>query len=120
VLHLNPGAAGRAGFHALQTAAVLTINDGVPCAEPVLLGPRIPRKLPLSGNWRWQPGVTRVTPTLRTPSRRRRELALQHDAPLTCRGLRGLDSSLTLGKAESDAEPHLDSVVLVASCSPRP
>jgi uncharacterized protein len=41
VLYLNPGAAGRAGFHALQTAALLTIADGVACAEPVVLGPRV-------------------------------------------------------------------------------
>ena len=41
VLHLNPGAAGRAGFHALQTAALLTITDGAVRAEPVLLGPRV-------------------------------------------------------------------------------
>ena len=41
VLYLNPGAAGRVGFHAIQTAALLTIADGVACAEPVLLGPRV-------------------------------------------------------------------------------
>ena len=41
VLHLNPGAAGRAGFHAVQTAALLTIDSGGVRAEPVLLGPRV-------------------------------------------------------------------------------
>jgi uncharacterized protein len=41
VLHLNPGAAGRAGFHALQTAALLIIEKGTVRAEPVLLGPRV-------------------------------------------------------------------------------
>ena len=45
VLWLNPGAAGRQGFHALQTLALLTIDDD--CAisvEQVPLGPRL--KLP--------------------------------------------------------------------------
>ena len=41
VLLLNPGAAGRVGFHALQTAALLTIEAGVASAEPVVLGPRV-------------------------------------------------------------------------------
>jgi putative phosphoesterase len=41
VLHLNPGAAGRAGFHALQTAALLIISDGIIQAAPILLGPRL-------------------------------------------------------------------------------
>jgi putative phosphoesterase len=41
VLHLNPGAAGRTGFHAVQTAALLTIADGVARAESVMLGPRV-------------------------------------------------------------------------------
>ena len=40
VLYLNPGAAGRSGFHALQTMALLSIQDGA--LEPALveLGPR--------------------------------------------------------------------------------
>jgi uncharacterized protein len=41
VLYLNPGAAGRAGFHAMQTAALLTITGDSAHAEPVLLGPRL-------------------------------------------------------------------------------
>ena len=41
VLHLNPGAAGRAGFHALQTGALLTIDGDSAHAEPVELGPRL-------------------------------------------------------------------------------
>jgi hypothetical protein len=46
VLYLNPGAAGRRGFHALQTAALLHIENGVPRPEPVILGPRIPQESP--------------------------------------------------------------------------
>jgi putative phosphoesterase len=41
VLHLNPGAAGRTGFHALQTAALLTLSDGIVQAAPIVLGPRL-------------------------------------------------------------------------------
>jgi putative phosphoesterase len=41
VLYLNPGAAGRRGFHALQTAALLRIEDGKPEAELVVLGQRV-------------------------------------------------------------------------------
>lgn len=45
VLWLNPGAAGRQGFHALQTIALLTIDDGgAMSVEQVTLGPRL--KLP--------------------------------------------------------------------------
>jgi putative phosphoesterase len=40
VLYLNPGAAGRRGFHALQTAALLRIESGAVEAEALLLGPR--------------------------------------------------------------------------------
>jgi putative phosphoesterase len=40
VLHLNPGAAGRAGFHPVQTAALLVIQDGAAHAEAVLLRSR--------------------------------------------------------------------------------
>ena len=41
VLHLNPGAAGRTGFHAMQTAALLILSDGLVQATPVVLGPRL-------------------------------------------------------------------------------
>jgi putative phosphoesterase len=41
VLYLNPGAAGRRGFHALQTAALLRIEGGLAAVEPVMLGPRL-------------------------------------------------------------------------------
>ena len=41
VLFLNPGAAGRRGFHRLQTAALLRIEGGRPQAELVVLGPRL-------------------------------------------------------------------------------
>ena len=41
VLYLNPGAAGRAGFHAIQTAALLTVDQGAVRAEPLVLGPRL-------------------------------------------------------------------------------
>ena len=44
VLYLNPGAAGRRGFHALQTAALLRIEDASLSVEPLVLGPRL--KLP--------------------------------------------------------------------------
>ena len=47
VLYLNPGAAGRRGFHALQTAALLSIEDGRLNVERVVLGPRL-TKVPLS------------------------------------------------------------------------
>ena len=40
VLHLNPGAAGRSGFHVLQTVALLRIEGGAVSAEIVTLGPR--------------------------------------------------------------------------------
>ncbi|HLF80098.1 MAG TPA: metallophosphoesterase family protein [Dehalococcoidia bacterium] len=40
VLYLNPGAAGRRGFHALQTAALLRIEAGVLAVEELVLGPR--------------------------------------------------------------------------------
>jgi putative phosphoesterase len=41
VLHLNPGAAGRVGFHALQTVALLHLDAGVATAELLTLGPRL-------------------------------------------------------------------------------
>ncbi len=41
VLFVNPGAAGRQGFHKLQTAALLRIEDGEPVAEPLVLGERL-------------------------------------------------------------------------------
>jgi uncharacterized protein len=42
VLWLNPGAAGRQGFHPLQTLALLTIDDaGGLSVEQVTLGPRL-------------------------------------------------------------------------------
>jgi uncharacterized protein len=41
VLYLNPGAAGRRGFHAMQTAALLQIQDGELTVQPVVLGPRL-------------------------------------------------------------------------------
>ena len=44
MLYLNPGAAGRRGFHATQTAALLRIDGTSVEAEAVLLGPRL--KLP--------------------------------------------------------------------------
>ena len=44
VLHVNPGAAGRAGFHRLQTVALLRIaRTHVMDARIVELGPRQPR-----------------------------------------------------------------------------
>ena len=42
VLYLNPGAAGRSGFHRLQTAALLRIESGEPRAELIELGLRLP------------------------------------------------------------------------------
>jgi putative phosphoesterase len=42
-LLLNPGAAGRVGFHALQSIALLRLEQGRrPEAEIVVLGPRLP------------------------------------------------------------------------------
>ena len=41
ILYLNPGAAGRRGFHALQTAALLRLDYGRLEVEPVILGPRL-------------------------------------------------------------------------------
>jgi putative phosphoesterase len=41
VLYLNPGAAGRRGFHALQTAALLRIDGGTVLPELLQLGPRL-------------------------------------------------------------------------------
>jgi putative phosphoesterase len=41
VLYLNPGAAGRRGFHALQTAALLRIDGGSFLPELLQLGPRL-------------------------------------------------------------------------------
>jgi putative phosphoesterase len=44
VLHVNPGAAGRAGFHRLQTVALLKVARAhVTDARIVELGPREPR-----------------------------------------------------------------------------
>ena len=44
VLFVNPGAAGRRGFHILQTAALLHIEDGEPAVEMLVLGPRLKGK----------------------------------------------------------------------------
>jgi uncharacterized protein len=42
-LYLNPGAAGRRGFHAMQTMALLRLEKGQkPEAEIIVLGPRLP------------------------------------------------------------------------------
>ncbi len=41
VLYLNPGAAGRQGFHKLQTATILNINYGGIEVEELTLGPRL-------------------------------------------------------------------------------
>jgi predicted phosphodiesterase len=41
VLFVNPGAAGRQGFHKLQTAALLRIEDGAPAVELLVLGERL-------------------------------------------------------------------------------
>ena len=40
VLYLNPGAAGRRGFHRRQSVALLRIQSGVPSGELIDLGPR--------------------------------------------------------------------------------
>jgi putative phosphoesterase len=40
VLYVNPGAAGVRGFHALQTAALLRIEQGQPGIEMLVLGQR--------------------------------------------------------------------------------
>lgn len=47
-LYVNPGAAGRAGFHRLQTVALLSIAHGRPEARVVELGAReaLPRRRP--------------------------------------------------------------------------
>ena len=43
-LYLNPGAAGRRGFHAVQSIALLRLQPGLtPEAELVTLGRRLPR-----------------------------------------------------------------------------
>ncbi len=42
LLYVNPGAAGRAGFHRLQTVALMRIEDGSTEAQIVELGPREP------------------------------------------------------------------------------
>jgi putative phosphoesterase len=44
VLYLNPGAAGRSGFHRLQTAALMRVENGEPHVELLELGPRLPTK----------------------------------------------------------------------------
>lgn len=42
-LFLNPGAAGRRGFHAVQSIALLRLEAGIPPkAELIVLGPRLP------------------------------------------------------------------------------
>jgi putative phosphoesterase len=41
VLYLNPGAAGRRGFHAMQTAALLRIDGGSVVPGLLQLGPRL-------------------------------------------------------------------------------
>jgi putative phosphoesterase len=41
LLYVNPGAAGRRGFHALQTAALLRIRAGVAECELIELGRRL-------------------------------------------------------------------------------
>ncbi len=41
VLYLNPGAAGRQGFHKLQTATILRIDNGSIQVEELTLGPRL-------------------------------------------------------------------------------
>ena len=41
VLFVNPGAAGRRGFHRIQTAALLHVEDGQAEAELLVLGPRV-------------------------------------------------------------------------------
>jgi putative phosphoesterase len=45
VLYVNPGAAGRAGFHRVQTVALLRAKSGViEDASIIDLGPRLPRR----------------------------------------------------------------------------
>jgi putative phosphoesterase len=41
-LYLNPGAAGRRGFHSLLTAALVRVSGRVPEVESIVLGPRRP------------------------------------------------------------------------------
>lgn len=42
-LYLNPGAAGRRGFHAVQSMALLHLETGaLPKARLIVLGPRLP------------------------------------------------------------------------------
>lgn len=41
VLYVNPGAAGRRGFHRLQTATLLHIEEGELTVEQLTLGPRL-------------------------------------------------------------------------------
>jgi putative phosphoesterase len=59
VLFLNPGAAGRAGFHRRQTAALMQVTAGQPIVELLELGPRLaaPRPLRTSGLARHADGV---------------------------------------------------------------
>jgi uncharacterized protein len=40
-LYVNPGAAGRAGFHRIQTVALMTIDNGEIDVRIIELGPRI-------------------------------------------------------------------------------
>jgi uncharacterized protein len=44
VVYVNPGAAGRRGFHSLQTAALLRIFEGEVAVELITLGPRLKMK----------------------------------------------------------------------------
>jgi putative phosphoesterase len=45
VLYVNPGAAGRAGFHRVQTVALLRAKSGaIEDASIIDLGPRLPRR----------------------------------------------------------------------------
>ena len=48
-LLLNPGAAGRRGFHAVQTAARLRIEAGVAAGELLVVGPRLSARRRLLG-----------------------------------------------------------------------
>ena len=41
VLFVNPGAAGRRGFHRMQTVALMRIEKGTATVEPRALGPRL-------------------------------------------------------------------------------
>ncbi len=44
ILYLNPGAAGRVGFHKLQTVATMSLENGAIAATHIVeLGPRQPR-----------------------------------------------------------------------------